>query len=200
MTFKSLPSLGLFSGSSGSSMIASELNQYLERTGGGRYFAQNQSSDVLSHMNVFMNNVIYPQIQATYEFGNLVGISMLTDFKYIDSVEELEKGIPPSMYIPLLSYAPIRNMFTAGKISGFGLLPDELPDEDVWGRLIDNGRVDLSEPCPETGRVMNYHWKLDDPEWTFEDLCVVRRSRDWLMDFMEKTHYDFSDYPSKIKR
>lgn len=198
MSFKSLPSIGMFSGNAGSNMHTHEINQYLARTGGGTAFAQNSSRDMMDHLNLFYAQVLEPQRQATQDFMMMIGTSLISDIKYITSVEDLEGGIPPAMQMAILTQPDIREKFEAGLIYGFGILPEELPHEDVWGRLINNGRVDLSEPCPEEGRVMKWEFWLDDPEWCYDDLVAVRKSRDWLTSFMDQTGFDVTNYPNRV--
>lgn len=201
MTFNSLPSLGMFTGNAGSAMVTAELNGYLERTGGGRFFAQNLSQDVQSHLNAFYAQVLQPQITTMYELASTMGVNPLSDFRWINSMEELERGIPLSMQIPILTHEPIRRMFEEGKLQGFSLHPCDLPEEDIYGRLINNGRVDLSGPPAEDGNYyLHYKWFLDDPDWTYDDIMMVRESRDWLTDFMNQTKFDITDYPNKIRR
>lgn len=95
-------------------------------------------------------------------------------------------SIPECMYMPILTYAPVRELLESNKIYGFGLAPENIPDGDMWGRLAQtNGRVDMipGEKVPE-----HFEWifKSDDPDYEIEDLDAIDRTRGFIDSWLKE--------------
>ena len=126
-------------------------------------------------------------------------------FQYISSQEDLEH-VPPCMYIPLLTYGPVRKLYDEGMIRGWGVACTELPDEDVCGRLINNGRFRSDDEewmkDPESG--VKYTVKTGDPDYTREELNKIESSRAFIDSWLEEQlgpggdHLDMTDLPNQM--
>ena len=195
-TFGSISSL---LGNKGSEVLTNVINNYCELGGGGTRFAQNANQEVLTHLNMFYERVIEPERKVNLQIAEALGTFRLDGIKYITNISELETGIPVSMQEAILSYEPVRKLFIDGKISGFSWKIEDLPIEDRWGRLCNNGRIeDLSEY--KEGDEVRYEWEhhKDDPTPSYEELRAIRYTREYIDEFLEKTNYDITCYPNKI--
>ena len=92
----------------------------------------------------------------------------------IDAVRD----IPPCMKLPIVTYEPIRQLLEAGRINGFGIDPRFLPDEDIYGRLINNGKVLIDKNTKDVE--FAWHWKSDDPVLTDNDIEAIEQTRGWI--------------------
>lgn len=91
--------------------------------------------------------------------------------------EEALYEVPQSMQLPILMYEPVRQLLEEGRISGYDIDPANLPDEDVYGRLVNNGKVELTQD--EINEFI-WEWRTDDPELTEEDLEAIEQTRGWI--------------------
>lgn len=185
-------------GSSGSQKALSIINQWCEATGGGTRFAEFSNKDVLERFNSFYERVLEPEFKANFQVANALGNFRIDAMRPITSVIDLENGIPATMHEAILTFPPMRKLFENGEIQGFGMKPEQLPCEDVWGRLIDNGQVDVNPEIKE-GDVLHFEWEYHagDPIHSVDDIRAVRQTREWIEEFLEKTKYDITDYPNK---
>jgi hypothetical protein len=95
-------------------------------------------------------------------------------------------NVPPCMYIPILSYPPVRELFDKELIYGWGIRKDTIPVEDEYSRIINNGYIG---PDPITGVIPDeyeWHWKSDDPEHTIDELDMLMRSRMFVDAFIRE--------------
>lgn len=98
-------------------------------------------------------------------------------------------AVPVCMQIPILTYQPIREMFEAGRIDGWGIDPIILPDEDVIGRLIDNGKAEHfvnDNGELEMPEFMEWTWKSTDPPISVEDIEFLDESRRFVDNFIRE--------------
>lgn len=91
--------------------------------------------------------------------------------------EEALYEVPQSMQLPILMYEPVRQLLEEGRISGYDIDPANLPDEDVYGRLVNNGKVELTQ---DEINEFTWEWRTDDPELTEEDLEAIEQTRGWI--------------------
>jgi hypothetical protein len=92
--------------------------------------------------------------------------------------------VPAAMYLPILTYAPIRELFEQDKLYGWGINKADLPETDEFGRLINNGYIG---PDPLTGELPEYYeWvaRSTDPEFTMEELEDMAASREFIDSFI----------------
>ena len=128
----------------------------------------------------------------------------VTDVMIPITSEEILQNIPECMYIPILTYEPVRKLFEAGRIQGYGLTPADLPymERDMWGRLISNGKADIV-PGEKPPEYLEYHFNSYDPDYEIEDLTAIDESRQfidrWLKDEMcKKEPRDLTDLNSLV--
>ena len=78
-------------------------------------------------------------------------------------------------------------LFVTNKIWGWDWDPNSFPKEDVYGRLINNGRIgwDPRDPstCPE---FIEWNFEQGDPDLEWEQLEAIEQSRRWMADWLEK--------------
>lgn len=123
----------------------------------------------------------------------------------IESREDLEH-VPPAMYIPILTYAPVRKLYDEGMIRGWNVSPEELPEEDVVGRMINNGRFRSDDEewmkDPESG--VKYTFKTGDPDYTREELNQIETTREFIDRYLEEelgpkgSKLDLTDLPNQM--
>lgn len=190
--------LGSFLGSDGNNTITTMINKYCEEKGGGTVFAMNSGQNVIEHLNLFYAKVLEPEKRANIQVQQSLSMMRLDGIRYITSVAELENGIPVSMHEAILTYPPMRTLLESDMISGWGIKPWDLPAEDVWGRLCNNGRVEKLEDR-EVGDWIRYisEHHAGDPIVSYDELRAVRYTREWVGEFLEKTNYDITSYPNK---
>ncbi len=101
---------------------------------------------------------------------------------YSIQCEEDLRYIAPSMQLPILLYPPIRQLFEADRIEGYGFEKENLPEEDFYGRLIHNGEVHFlpSYVGEEVSDEFTWEFNGSDPELSFEQLDAIESSRAYL--------------------
>jgi phage tail protein X len=118
--------------------------------------------------------------------------------------EAMLTTIPDIMIHPIMTYAPVRELFMDGKLHGFGYTPDTLPTTDPWGRLIDNGTLEI-DSCGKHNKGKQLVWEYydDDPVHTIEDLEAVESTRDFIDHYLatemkKESPKDITDFPNCI--
>ena len=108
--------------------------------------------------------------------------------KVIDSMEAIYRT-PPAMYLPILTYKPVRDLFNAGRIDGYGM--EFVPEDDPYGRLIDNGSIELLIGMAETGEVeFVYEWTNNDPDLDLDEIEMIENTREYIDRFLKETVLD----------
>jgi hypothetical protein len=145
----------------------------------------------------FIDNRIKPIREKARDFikAKIVEFNVADKIVIIDDESKLE-AIPTCMQEGILAFEPIKTLFEQHRIFGFGF--ESAPEEDVYGRLINNGRIDdIAEAMDKDGMVeFEWTWKSTDPDYTFEDLDNMEATREWLEKFLEETNIDPTDYPN----
>ena len=106
-------------------------------------------------------------------------------------------NIPPCMHLAILTMPRVKSLLEEERIDGFGVDPKLLPDDDMYGRLISNGRVDdLLDSMDKNGEVI-FHWDFyeGDVELTEEELDYIEESRKYINNLLDKTIYDPTCFP-----
>lgn len=192
-------SAGALLGTAGTNALLASINDSL---GGSSFFGTVQDTYRVIQ-NSFVENIVRPIQQATATMANVVNILMNPDsIRPIVEQDQL-KAIPPCMQEPIIMFPPVRALLEQGRISGFGYNPEYLPKEDVWGRLIENGvcrDVVRSATTDDEGRnepvvFLDYHWESTDPAPSYEELDAVEMTRDFILNLLENTTIDPTDYP-----
>ena len=99
-------------------------------------------------------------------------------------------AVPVCMQLPLLMSPPVRELFEAGRIDGWGIDPVILPSEDFIGRLIKNGTAE-STLNPETGKLempeyLYWEWCSTDPFLEIEEIEAIEESRCFVDSFIRE--------------
>lgn len=101
------------------------------------------------------------------------------------TAEESLLAIPENMYIPILTMPEIRPLFEQGKIYGFGVSPVTLPEEDVCGRLINNGTVEFV-PGEQPPEEIIWEWADNDPDLTVDEIDAIDATRGFICEWLKK--------------
>lgn len=190
-------SLGSLLGTTGHQSLIDNINQ---RCGGGSFFGS-MNDPFRDGFQTFMNTVITPIQEAGRILINTTNQLFHKDeYRVIDSEEELKKGIPPCMQLSILYFPPIRKMLDEERIYGFGIDPNTLDDEDVYGRILNNGKVEFdADSLPEDGTI-TFEWNetTDDPVLSDHEQMCLELTRQYAEEFLlndDTKHFDFTDYP-----
>lgn len=195
--------LGVFAGATGMRDVLDHMNATWRSSGGGVIFGEGVFGD---RYRAFTNLITDRQREINEAVEKTVQSVMCPDkFQVIDSQEALA-NVPPCMYIPILTYAPVRKLFEDGMIRGWGVGYAELPEEDVCGRMINNGRFRSDDEAwmkdPERG--VSYVVKSGDPDYTREQLNAIESSREFIDTWLEEQlgpggdHLDMTDLPNQM--
>lgn len=193
-----MPSLGAMIGSTHSSEVLERLNM---ASGGGVIFGQpgDPIRDRYQALKtVLMDNLSLADTAVTQIRETVVHPDRMVPITSVEAVQ----NIPPCMKLPFVMYDPIRTLLQDGRIDGFGIDPRFLLEEDVYGRLINNGKVDISAGDKE----FIWLWRTDDPKVTEEDLEAVEATRGWIDRWLLKemqpggTYRDPTDPSNKISK
>jgi len=158
----------------------------------------------------FINDIINPLKETLGIVRKKINIQ-LDDANTIRPLTSLEDLInpPPVMILPIVTFKPIRKLLEEGRIDGYGINPQYLPEEDVYDRLINNGKVDdilnslLPKKNKETDETEYYiiHRNVitsEDPDLTFEELDAIEETREFLLEVLRTTQVDPTN-PSKMR-
>ena len=151
-------------------------------------------SDVMGHFgsakDVFANqfnqfrNVVVEGAKNTFAMINkLVKHANNPDsFLMIESEEDL-LIVPKTMYAPILTYAPIRDLFDNEQIYGWGMDPETLPEGDPYKHICEFGlyKEDKNGKWPE---YTEWLWKSTDPNWSDEERHQVFESRQYIENYI----------------
>lgn len=139
------------------------------------------------HFQNFMSVVVEPirQVQVQLQQAG-VTVHKEDKIRCIDTVEKLQEGFPPCMIKAILTFPPIRKLAEDGRIDAWGIDVNTFPDEDEYGRLISNGRVDLIPGNIKDGEVtLLYEWCSLDPIVSLDELEDIEETRMFLAAFLE---------------
>lgn len=204
LSLVSLPSplpLGCFTGSFGTQAVLDELNSTWKNTGSGVVFGADTFGDKFKAFSSMIcaqaeeiKNTVLKTIEATCCPNKIQEISCVDDLC----------NIPVCMYIPILTMPEARALYEAGQINGWGIKPWDLPQEDVVGRLLNNGTFDTGSPDYDREAPVKWTFQTGDPSYDLEELSKIRTTRAFISTFIEEQlgdegeNFDFSDYPNRM--
>ena len=199
ISLTSAPTPGALLGTVGSRELINSINS---ASGASAYFGSLEDPFKTSYQS-FMTNVIQPIREVTYQLREVAQElfhKTRDEVRRIDTLNELEKGIPPCMYDVYALYEPINKLALQGRVDVWGIDPTYLKErEDYWGRLISNGTAEIStEKRDEYNFTVEWVEESTDPYWTIEMLEDIEASREYVDKFYEneKTKmYDITSYP-----
>ena len=191
-------SLGALLGSSGQQAIIDSIN---ERCGGSSFFGS-MTDPFRNNFQHFMQQVIEPirQVQQVL-YTTASKLRNPDEFRPIESIKDLEEGIPPCMHLGIVYHHPIRKMLEEERIDGFGIDPNTLCDEDPFERVLENGHVIIhSSTLGENGEyTISFKECSTDPIMSQTDVEALRRTRAFIDEFYQDEITkvsDFTNYPN----
>lgn len=157
-----------------------------------------------------MNTVIQPLVQTQDVMHKVVQQVQVVDeavdtFKAIREEEDLYT-VPESMHEAILMYEPVRKLHKEGRIHAYGLEYGNMPKEDHFGRLINNGTIEYDGGVPETD--IEFVWDMisTDPNLSDEELEAIRDTRSFLNNYIARelakggSRRDPTDPSNKIRK
>lgn len=193
ITLNACPGLSSFIGTAGTDALLADINRDLNNSS---FFGSVE--DIMSvGRQMFIENNIVPIRTIENNIKNLVGMFEYNDvYREITSEEDLQ-SIPSCMHDSILRYKPIKKLFDEARIFGFGW--DYVPEEDCYGRLINNGFVeDVEAAMNDKGEFeLEYTFQSDDPDLSFEELESIRVTRDYIDYILNETDIDPTDYGNR---
>lgn len=190
-------SMGNILGTAGAQELLKNINQ--QAGFGSSYFGSESDPFKDSYMH-FMNTVVQPIREVRMQLSAAKATVQKEDiYVEITSEEDTKAGIPPCMYDGILTFPPIRELAQDGRIEAFGIDVNNYPIEDEYGRLIQNGRVDLIPENIQEGMVeLVWEWKTTDPVINDEELDILDITRRYLHEFImdeDTMHLDPTSIP-----
>lgn len=177
---QTMPSLGSLIGSRVSSDVFDSINSQGHASFFGAEF---------DHMRQeFFNRYVRPMDQVNLEISRTVNAIMNPDqFRILESIEDF-RSIPPCMELAIVMFDPIRQGMIEGRIEGFGYDPSSLPQDDVFGRLIDNFSCnDVLAASDEEGYYdISATLYSDDPDLTPDELHAIDKTRSYILNKLLK--------------
>jgi len=170
-----IPSIGSMLGTGHSAAVLEKLQS---QSGGQVIFGQ--EGDPVAERYQSMCRLINEQLASANQALAQVRQAVLCPNEYvaIQSIDDLY-NVAPCMQEAIVMYRPVRELLEDGRISGYGINPSNLPDEDVYDRLINNGKTDTT-----TKKELEWYWRTDDPKLTEADLEAIEQTRGWIDRFL----------------
>lgn len=143
--------------------------------------------------NAFMMNHVLPLRQASMQIEHTVR-SMLSSDQIVPLTQIAHfESIPTAMHFPILLYPPVLELFRQGRLDGFGYDLRDLPQEDVYGRLLSNGHIkDVAAHLDPKTECVTFKWhiKSSDPELSRTELRAIDLTRSYIDEILETTAWD----------
>lgn len=184
------PSIGMYTGQCGSQAVLDRLNaQWADAAGvmfsSGTGFSEhyNAFTQKIREMDKIAHEAISTAMIAACNPNKIMPLTCMDDLIVV----------PAAMHIPLLTSPKLRELYDSGQIYGWGVKYTELPQDDVVGRLIENGTIHLNafDPTKKDGKAespdcLTYQWQSFDPDYGVEELNDIQTSRGFIDSFLEE--------------
>lgn len=190
-------SLGSLLGTNGQQELLNNINS---RYGGGSFFGS-VSDPFREGFQNYMHQVVEPIRAVKNILHNTVNALMNPDVaRAIDSISELERGIPPCMQLPIIYTPIIRQLLEEERIDGFGIDPKTLREDDPYACPLKNGYVELhSSNLGKNGEYeIVFCHDTSAPELSDEEIQAIRSTREYIERFYHEEatrNMDFTSYP-----
>lgn len=188
-------SAGILMGDQGSMRTIQSINSLYNTTGAAVYSEAGQAHYEMVQQSI--SNIVRKLVTANDMLRSI------TDYRAITEPDQL-CYVPETMWLPILTMPEIRELHQAGKVYGFGVPVDAVPKEDVYGRLINNGRVEIVGYKDNPEEIFQ-EWTMytDDPELSWSDLDNIEASRTFIRGMLAEQsrsgdQLDPTDYPNKF--
>lgn len=175
--------LGTLIGQHGQQEIMRQVNA---AAGGGSFFGSAEDP-FANHFNRFMNDVVKPIYNTGLQIAQTVGNLINPDqYRLINSVAELAKGVPPCMQEGIIYYKPIREGINSGKYDGFGVDPSKLASSDPYEKICESGYYEYdNSTVSDNGEIhVEIEQCSDDPVLTPMEEVDLSMTRKFLFDFI----------------
>lgn len=206
LSLLSLPSsipLGLLSGQYGQQAVLEELNNTWRNSGSGVIFG----TDSFSERFRAFSSMLGERIDTVKEtvLKTVEAACCPNKFQEIKCEDDLFH-VPACMFVPILTDPFIRSKYEEGLLDGWGVTADQLPEEDVYGRLIKNGRFDTGAEDYKRDAPVQWIWENDDPDLTREQLDMIEDARGFCSTFLQEQlgddgdMKDFTNLPNRMSK
>lgn len=175
---------GSFLGSTASQSLIQDINLM----GGGQIYFGSANDPFKESHQMFLNNIIQKLDEVDREIVAADAVIKLQDImKPIVSVDDINRGIPPCMYQPILSFDPIRTLHRNGLIQGFNI-PSEEVEFDVFGNMLPHHEF-IIDPDKTNGVVSTEYLDIEPDtdeyrEMKDDAIDIVTRTREFLTSFL----------------
>lgn len=177
--------ISCFTGATGMQDVLEHMNAAWRSSGSGVIFGEGMFGDRYRAFTELVTNRERAMVAAVERSIQAV---TCPDKSFVIESEEDLRHVPPCMYIPILTYAPMRKLFEDGMISGWGVKWEDLPEDDAAGRQLENGRFRTWDPKwqenPDAG--VTYNYRSGDPEYTRQQLEDIESSRPFFDTWLEE--------------
>lgn len=194
--------MGVYTGQAGAQAVLEDLNASWRNCGTGVIFGQDSFGEKFKAFSSMIGQQI-TEIKNTV-LRSVEAVCCPNKFQEITCKEDLYH-IPACMFIPILTAPDVRPLFEAGRLDGFGVTADQLPEEDVYGRLINNGRFTSDDPkIHDPDFCISWTFKSGDPDLTRDQLDCIETSREFISTFIEEQmgeggdEMDITDMPNRM--
>lgn len=202
MSLLTLPSsipLTMLSGQYGQQGVLEELNSMWRNSGSGVIFGTDSFSERFAAFSSMLGEKINTVKETVLKAVEKVCCP--NKFQEIICEDDL-RHVPVCMYIPILTDPNIRPVFESGKIRGWDVDIKDLPEEDVYGRLIKNGRFNTGDLDYDRNAPLTWTFHSDDPNLSREQLDMIEDARGFcstfLNDQLNGDMLDFTDLPNHM--
>lgn len=185
-------SAGMLMGDAGSMRTVQAINSLYNVTGGTVYSEAGAAHAAMVQQSI---DSIVGKLMTANDM-----LRSITDFRAITEAEQL-CYVPQPMQLPILCMPEIRELHQAGRIYGFGVPVDAVPEEDVYERMINNGRVEIVSYKDNPDEIFQeWTWSSSDPELSFSDLDNIEATRNFIREMLktQEKPLDPTGYPDLI--
>jgi hypothetical protein len=170
-----MPSLGVLIGS----RVSHGVFDQIQETGHSSFFGS--EFDTLTRD--FFQRHVEPLERVRVELQDTMAAIMNPDYFRILQSFDAFRSVPLCMELPILMFGPVKQAFLEGRLEGYGYNPESLPEEDVFGRMIDNSRCEDVEAASDANGYYTVTARVesDDPELSDDDLWAIERTRDFIL-------------------
>lgn len=181
------PSMGSLIGTAATTSVLDEINSAYN-TQGGVIFGQ-QGDPYADRYNALKSKIVN-ELRISENIIREVYTDLENPYKIRPiTTEEGLRFTPISMQLPIIMHEPVRKLFIQGRLQGYGFDKEFLPEEDVFGRLINNGSADLSSYARENKLdtdEFTWEWKMSDPDLSYEELDNIEVTRAFITKWLEQ--------------
>lgn len=188
-------------GNYGQQAVLDKLNSVWSSSGSGVLFGQSAWGDRYA---AFTQTVTARDNEVIHAVERTLDVTLRPNKVLpIQSLEDLET-VPPCMYQGILTMPSVRPLYDQGMIRGWGVQPEDLPHEDVVGRLINNGTYTFVDYEPDQDVDLKWTFKTGDPDYSFDELSIWRASREWIDEELQRQlaeggdNLDITDIPNRM--